>query len=534
MISFLIKRPIGVGMLFFALLILGFVSYKQLPISLLPDVNIPVITVEFSNSEYTARDFDNNFIKPARRLLGQCVGIESLRSETRDGHSAIRLKFNFNTNIDYAALEVNEKIDLLMDDYLKQIDRPKVIKASATDIPVFFLNISIKDSYSSEKFLDLSRVAKHVIRKRIEQLSEIAMVDVSGIDVPVVSITPDFGSMKSLGLTHNDIEDYFFSNNFNAGNIVVKDGNYHYNIRFANEMRSINDIKNIFIKAGSKVIQLKDIADVKLVSANRKGRFMFNSQRAISLAIIKQADVKMQDLNESLERTIKSLKWEYPNISFEINQDQTKLLKYSISNLKSTLLFGGILAFIILVVFMSNFKLPLLMGVSIPLSVLISMLFLNLFNISINIISLSGLVLGIGMMIDNSIIVIENITQLRERGFNIFQATVIGVNEIIRPLLSSALTTSAVFIPLIFLSGLSGALFYDQAITVTVGLGVSFIVSITILPTLYYLFHKMMTMFQEYKAVQNCLLQLQLHLKNQLVFLDLFVILQLQKRVSPL
>jgi len=181
---------------------------------------------------------------------------------------------------------------------------------------------------------------------------------------------------------------------------------------------------------------------------------------------------------------------DYPQMEFEISQDQTRLLDYSISNLWQSLLAGGLLAFLLMFFFLKDGKSPLIIGFSIPATLVISLLFFYLTGLSINIISLAGLILGIGMMIDNSIVIIENITQWIDRGLSLTEACVRGTNEVITPLISSVLVTCAVFIPLIFLSGISGALFYDQAIAIVIGQGVSLLVGITLLPTVYYLFYR--------------------------------------------
>jgi multidrug efflux pump subunit AcrB len=180
---------------------------------------------------------------------------------------------------------------------------------------------------------------------------------------------------------------------------------------------------------------------------------------------------------------------EYTDMDFSTNRDQTKLLDFAINNLVQSLLWGVILAFLVMFLFLKDVRSPILIGISVPVSMVVCLLFFHLFHISINIISLSGLVLGTGLMIDNSIIVIDNIAQYREKGHSLSKACILGTNEVFRPLLSSVLTTCAVFVPLIFLSGITGELFYDQAMAITIGLFVSLLVSIALLPVLYRLFY---------------------------------------------
>jgi multidrug efflux pump subunit AcrB len=241
---------------------------------------------------------------------------------------------------------------------------------------------------------------------------------------------------------------------------------------------------------GNRLLQLKDFAEVGIRQERPRGLYYSNGNRAISLAIIKESTAKMASLESKMNEIIGVFRQDYPQMDFEISQDQTRLLDYSISNLKQNLIAGGILAFFLMFFFLKDAKSPLIIGFSIPATLVISLLFFYVAGLSINIISLAGLILGIGMMIDNSIVVIENITQWINRGLSLVDACIKGTNEIITPLISSVLTTCAVFIPLIFLSGISGALFYDQAIAIVIGQGVSLLVGITLLPTIYYLLYK--------------------------------------------
>jgi multidrug efflux pump subunit AcrB len=338
--------------------------------------------------------------------------------------------------------------------------------------------------------MELSTFADAVIRKRIEQLSPVAMVDITGKVFPEISIKPDLQKLKAHQISYDDIENLIKRNNIDFGNLSIRDGHYQYNIHFAKSFQNVNDLKKLYLNVKGKLLRLEDIADVELVQQNRIGLALINGKEAVSLSIIKQADARIQDMKDELKALIDHFHEDYPNIDFEISEDQTQLLDYSIDNLKQSLLLGASLAFLIMFFFLKDFRAPWLIGISIPASLIISLLFFHLAGLSLNIISLSGLVLGIGMMIDNSIIVIDNIAQFRSRGENLLQACIKGTNEVIRPLLSSVLTTCSVFLPLIFISGIAGALFYDQALAVSIGLFVSLLVSITLLPVYYRLFYK--------------------------------------------
>ncbi len=475
-----------------ALIVLGIITATRLPVSLLPDIDIPEITIQINYKNTSARQLENAVVKPVRNQLLQLNHLKDIKSETRDGNAIIQLTFDYKTNINYAYIETNEKIDALMNSMPKEMERPKIIKASASDIPVFYLSIIPKESYFEKQnnLLEISEFTESVIKKRIEQLSEVAMVDISGLVFPEIAIIPDIELMQSLNLTYEQIENILTINNISLGNILVKDKQYQYNIKFSNQLKTIEDIENIYIKINDQsIIQLKDIAEVSIRTQKRKGIYLFNNHEAIVITVIKQANAQMAQLKEKLNELITEFNKNYKNLEFKVSQDQTQLLKFSLNNLKQSLLFGCLLAFLIMFFFMHDFKSPFLIGISIPASLIISIFFLYIFKISINIISLSGLILGVGMMIDNSIIVIDNINQYIEKKYSLSQACIEGTNEVIRPLISSVMTTCAVFIPLVFLSDISGALFYDQAVAIAVSLTTSLLVSIMILPVFYRLFY---------------------------------------------
>lgn len=491
MVRFLITRPIAVLMTFISVVMLGIISSGRLPVSLMPDVDIPEITVAVSSPDASAREIENTIVSVLCRNLIQVSGLADLTSESRNGSALIRLSFKYGVNINLAFMEVNEKIDGAMNNLPRDMERPRVVKASATDLPVFLVNITLAEGYESEeKFTELSGFAETIIRKRIEQLPEVAMADITGQVRRELFILPDMAKMTSLGITEQDIIRAVELNNLNIGNIMVKDGKYLMNLEFSSYLKDAEDVRNIHINAGGRLFQLKDIAEVGIRQEKPRGLYYSNGKRAVALAIIKEASARMEVLKKKMGEMLEQFRNDYPQMDFEISQDQTLLLDYSISNLRQSLWAGGLLAFFIMFFFLKDAKSPLLIGFSIPVTLVVSLLFFYLTGLTVNVVSLAGLILGIGMMIDNSIVIIENITQWIGRGENLLNACVKGTNEVITPLITSVLTTCAVFIPLIFLSGIAGALFYDQAIAIVIGQGVSLAVGITLLPTLYYLLYK--------------------------------------------
>ena len=494
MIRFLLKRPIAVLMAFTALFILGMVTYFTIPVSLLPDIAIPEITVQVSGANTSARELENTIVKPIRQQLMQVAGLRDIHSETCDGAGIIRLDFDYGTSTDLAFIEVNEKIDAAMNYLPREVERPRVVKASATDIPVFCLNLSFIDDERAESetaFLDLCQFAETVIKRRIEQLPEVAMVDITGTVGRQVRVVPDMRLLEAADITLEELETTLAHNNIEPGSMTVRDGYYEYNIKFSSLLRTVEDVRAIYLQKNGRILQLKELARVDIVPEKETGLSMADGKRAVTLAVIKQADENMDNLKEALAEVTGHFQEIYPDIEFSITRNQTELLDYSISNLKQNLSLGFLCICLVAILFLGDVKSPAVIGLSMFAGIIISFQFFYVFGISLNIISLSGLILALGMMIDNSIIVTENIAQYRGRGDNLMDACVKGTTEVITPMLSSTLTTIVVFVPLVFMSGIAGAIFFDQAFAVTVGQIVSYFTGIMLLPILYQLVYSL-------------------------------------------
>lgn len=489
MVKYLLHHRIAVIMAFLAMIILGCVTYATLPVSLLPDIAIPHITVQVTEENVSARELENTVVTPLRRQLMQVGGLNEIRSETRDGSAVVSLTMDYGVNTDLAFIEVNEKIDGAMNSMPKTVSRPKAVKASATDIPVVYLQLTSK-SDDEATFNDLSRIADNIVRRRLEQLSEIAMVDITGVPGQLLSITPDLDRMAQASVTIEDLESALTANNVEPGSMTVRDGYYEYNIHVTNLLRSADDVRQIRLRKGERLLTLGDFADVELTARTASGYSLHNGKRAVTLAVIKHNEESMDAMKKALSSTVDYFSDRYPDIEFSVTRSQTELLDFTISNLEQNLILGLILVFIVCALFMGGVRSSFIIGLSIIVGVILTFLLFYLFHVSINIISMSGLILAVGMMIDNSVIVTENITQHRHRGGGLLQACVSGTNEMITPMLSSSLTTIAVFVPLVFMSGIAGAIFSDQAFSITAGLASSYIVGITLLPVLYYIFSR--------------------------------------------
>lgn len=486
-VKYLMFRPVAVMMVTVAVVVLGLLAIWRLPVSLLPDVDIPQVTVQVTRPGASAAQIDDQIVKPLRSRLAQLTGLTDMETVAGMDAATITLKFDPGSNIDLIFIDVNEKIDMAMGTLPKDVDRPKVMKSSVTDIPAFFIDLTLKgDSSDMNRFAEMCDFARNVVSKRIEQLPQTAMVDISGTVGREILITPDYDRMRGMGIGTDKIERALADNDVYIETLSVKDGQYRYNIHFDSQLLTRDDIASIRISHEGRILRLDDFCTVEQVNGVRNGFVRHDGKAAVTMAVIKQSDARMADLREGIDATIADLQRQNPGIDFAVTRDQTRLLSFSMENLESNLVVGAVLTCIVLLVFMRNWRLALLVAVTIPLSLVITMLAFSVMGISLNVISLSGLILGVGMIVDNSIIVTDNIMQKWTPGRKLVDVIPKCTSEVFAPMLSSVLTTCSVFVPLIFLSGLAGELFYDQSMGISVSLLTSLMVATTIVPVCVY------------------------------------------------
>lgn len=488
--NLIIHRPIAVTMCLIALVVMGTLAMRYIPVSLMPDIDVPQITVQVSLPGCSAQEVEGKVVGALRGQLMQVAGVKDIRSESRLDAGSIVMTFEPGSNINLLFIEVNEKIDRAMNHMPKEMERPKVMKASAMDVPAFYLDVYMKGGGTALQFAQLGRFVRGVVSKRIEQLPQTAMVDVSGTVGSEIVCIPDYDRLRSLGMTVGTIEEAIRKNNITLEALSVVDGIYRYNIHFDSQLLTREDIADIYINHDGRLLQLKDLCHIEERTAQRNGLVRHGRHNAVTMAIIKQNDAQMEDLQRSMDELLEDMRKEYPDIAFELTRDQTRLLTYTIENLKGNLYVGALLACLIMFLFMRQWRLSLLIVLTIPLSLILTLLSFYILGITLNVISLSGLILGVGMIVDNSIIVIDNIMQRWRGGLPLREAVTKGTEEVFTPMLSSVLTTCSVFIPLIFLSGTAGALFYDQAMGVTIALFASLLVATLVIPVYFYSFFR--------------------------------------------
>jgi len=482
MLKKLLDRPIAVTMVLLVLMVLGVYSAISLPVSPIPELDVPRILVQVSAPDMGGREINHLIVDPLKRALMQMGHLQDIHAEAKDGMASVQLYFAYGTDMDYVYIDANEKIDRAMPG-LPAIERPKVIKVSASDIPVFFINLSTTEAGTFE---NLSEFARKVIARRLEQIDEVAMVDMSGIVTTQILVCPDENKLSSLGLSIECFESLIRDSEVEFSPLSVRDGEYRYNVKFRSSTGNCSELAELKFNYGGRIIRLGDIASIKERPAPRNGFVRSDGREAVCFAVIKKSDARMTDLKKSIGLLIKRMKSDYPQIRFTVTRNQTELLDYSIRNLMMNIGLAILLVSIVLFLFMKDFKTPFLVMLVIPVSVVAALSVFRIFGVSVNIISLSGLILGIGMLVDNTIVLTDNISARWRIDGDLRRAVVSGTAEVVIPMFSSLLTTCAVFIPLVFINGIAGDMFRDQAFAMTSVLVISYLVTITAIPVYYY------------------------------------------------
>jgi len=487
MLSSLLKRPVGVLMSFLVLIIFSILAFVHLPVSLLPETDVPQIVVKVNYPNASPAEIEQNILRPIREKMLVLPQIKDIRSEANAESGLVELFFEQGTKMQYAYLEINEKIDQLTQSLPRNLPRPQVVRINTADVPIIRLQILPKQ----DDLLQTSELVEKVIRKRIESIEGISLVDINGLQRKMIGVRLKKDLLNALQISEKQVFQAIQEANQDLGAISVQDGQYRYFMKINTKTTSVEDLQKVavFSTTGS-IIPLHQIAEFEETHEQSQTVHLSNLQNGIVLTLHKQSNAQMDKLIPKIYEIKEILEKEYPFLAFELSQNQYTFLEAGISNLQNDLFWGGLFAFLILFVFIGNYQIPFIIGVILPTSLVMSFLMFWVFDTSINIVSLSGLALGLGMTIDNAIIIFDNISKKRLEGLALFEACVKGTSEMFAPLFSSGLTTLAVFVPLVFLSGLAGAFTKDQAISVGAILGTSLLVSCLLLPLLYILFFR--------------------------------------------
>src|SRR5690606_20858559 len=372
MVRFLLARPIAVFMTFMALMVFAFIVLRTLPISLLPPIDVPQIVVKVSYPNASPEAIEQNVLSRIREGLITLNGLEDMDSKAGSEVGTIRLTFDYSTKMELAYIDVNEKIDRMTNGLPEDLARPEVIRINTSDIPVARVQVVPKEGANE---VEVSLLAENVLKKRIEQLPGVSLVDINGKKERIITVKPNEEALAALGMTQQNVISAIQSGNSDLPGISVKDGQFRYYLRLATRVDTPKDIESLPVAASSGVIiPLGRLAAVSYETQETLGYHLFGTQESLVITVHKQASAKMNELIPELQNALELFRTDYPQVQFELTQDQSSLLNAAISNLETSLLVGGLFAFAVLFLFMKDYRIPLIIGVSLPSSLLISFL----------------------------------------------------------------------------------------------------------------------------------------------------------------
>ncbi len=545
-----VSRPVTTAMFFLGIALLGIISFTQTSLNFLPPIEVPELFVETDFSNASASEVEKTITKPIESIASTVDGVNKISSVSRDGQALITLDLSWGTDVNYAMLEVREKLDEIRSSLPENADRPTIYKIDPSTESIMTLAINLNNniidsglkpdsiflfnnprpegrgynghgegSGYEEQLAGVREFSETVIKKRFEQLNGVSQAVVSGGVQREIEVKVDPLKLQSFGLNFADVTNALKNSNMNLEGGNIREGVFRYPLRTVGEFNSIQDISTVPVVINNRSIPLNQIASVNQVFAEREGLTRVNGREAIIISIKKDAHSNTIDVSKKVRAAVEQLNRDYPQTHISVIFDQSEFIKKSISDIEQAIIYGALLALLILFLFLRNPKYPLLVGAVTPFSILATIILMYFFGISFNIISLTGLALGIGMIGDNAIIIVENFSRLREQGATIMEAVISGSKEINLSVSASTFTNVVIFLPVIFVRGIAQKLFLDMGLTMTFSLLASLLVSVTLVPS--YL-AKMKDRIDTRDQIQNSKLKIQKHKDKQINFVERF------------
>ncbi len=482
LIQFSIRRPVSVFIFAVAAIVFGVVAFQRLATDLLPDITYPSLSVRTVFDGAAPVEVENLITRPVENAVGVVNNVERVQSSSRADVSEVTLDFSWGTNMDLAALDVRERLDVLQ--LPADAERPVLLRYDPALDPILRLGLS-----GHGDLIRLRLVAEEQVKRALERIEGVAAVLVSGGLEEEIQVELDERRLANLGLSAERVLDRLAQENINLTGGRLREGQTEFLVRTVNEFLRPDDLRAVVVdRANGAIVRLEDVAQVRKGSKERELITRINGRESVEVAVYKEGGtntVTVSDaVRESLEPLREKLQQVDPGLQLEVITDQARYIRQSVSEVLRTALYGGLLAILVLFLFLRSWKPTLIIGIAIPISVVSTFFLMYASGLSLNIMSLGGLTLGIGLLVDNSIVVLEAIQRRRDAGLAEAEAADVGASEVSRAVVASTLTTICVFVPIVFVEGIAGQLFGDQALTVTYSLVISLIVALTLLPML--------------------------------------------------
>ncbi|UCX04827.1 efflux RND transporter permease subunit [Shewanella glacialimarina] len=477
-----VNRPVTVWMFMLAVMLFGMVGFSRLAVMLLPDLSYPSVTIRTAYDGAAPVEIEQLVSKPIEEAVGVVKGLRKISSISRSGMSDVVLEFEWGSNMDMASLEVREKLDTI--ELPLDINKPLLLRFNPNLDPIMRLAFSVPDA--SEKNLKQMRTfAEEELKRRLEALSGVAAVRLSGGLEQEVHILLNQQKLSQLNLNADDIKQRINQENINlsAGKVIQSDKEYL--VRTLNQFNSLEELGNVIIfRNDQTLVRLNEVAEISDAYKERSDITRIGDVESIELAIYKEGDANTVTVAKKLQAELALINKADENKQLNIIYDQSEFIESAVNEVTSSALIGSVLAMLVIYLFLRNIVATLIISISIPFSVIATFNMMYFADISLNIMSLGGIALAIGLLVDNAIVVLENIDRYQSQGMSKIEAAVTGCKEVSGAIFASTLTTLAVFVPLVFVDGIAGALFADQALTVTFALLASLFIALTAIPML--------------------------------------------------
>ncbi|MEX1994311.1 MAG: efflux RND transporter permease subunit [Steroidobacteraceae bacterium] len=492
-VDFATRRRVTILMVTVAVILFGFVSLSRLKLNLLPDLSYPTLTVRTDLPGAAPLELETLIARPIEESVGIIRNVREVRSVSRAGQSDVILEFAWGTDMDLAGIDVREKIDLLQ--LPIEASRPILLRFDPSTEPVMrlafvdtdeFAKASPAESGSVERLRSLRRFADDRLKPDLESVDGSAAVKVSGGYEDEIQVFVDQDKLAQLNLSIETIARRLREENVNLSGGRLEQGTQRFLVRTLNEFTTVQEMADsIVANVGDRPVYLRDVAIVTSGFKDREAITRLDGRESIELAIYKEGDANTVQLAEGLRARVEELGKSLPaGGEIKLVYDQSRFISSAIGEVRDAAILGGILAILVLYLFLRDARATLITGLAIPVSVIGTFVLMYAFDLSLNIMSLGGIALAVGMLVDNAVVVLENIVRHREEGRSRVDAARLGTSEVGTAITAATLTSVAVFFPMVFITGIAGQLFRDQALTVSFALLFSLIVALTLVPML--------------------------------------------------
>jgi len=475
-----VHRPIFTIMVVLIVLILGGVSFSRLPVDLMPDITFPTLSISTSYENASPEEMEELVTRPIEEAVSAVTGVEEVSSISSEGNSNVRVSFSWGTDLDSAANDLRDRLDRVIPRLPEDADRPRLRKFDLASFPVMILGAG-----SRLDPVQMRRIIDEQVKYRIERVPGVAALDVWGGRDREIHVSINHDKIKALGLPLNDVLDRIRAGNVNLPAGSINRGNFEVTIRTPGEYQSLGQLRNTIIaeRAGSPV-QLSEVAEVSDSWQKVTRIVRVNGEPGVRLSVNKQSGTNTVEVARGVHEELERLRRDIPQVKLVPIIDSSEFIQRSIENVSQAALYGGLLAIAVLLFFLRNIRSTAIIATAIPVSIVATFGLMYFAGFTLNLMTLGGLALGIGMLVDNSIVVLENIYRLREAGHDRLEAAVSGSEEVSAAVVASALTTVAVFLPLIFVRGMAGVMFKQLAFVIAFALLCSLAAALTLVPML--------------------------------------------------